>query len=123
MQTKRKSNKISLNKEAAENLAEMLERLTDGESYVKVTPSQLASSIISRYRETGFTRDKQKLKKEFFDHKAHLKSAIIDARDDEELKRLLAKVAKNIPARKTVGNKEDCSGSLGTAPVSDAFNE
>ena len=90
--------KVLLDGQAANNLLQMLEEAKAGENgqFVQLTPSKLASWIVSRYRQSAFKRDRVAIRKAHFNHQKHLKEAIKMATTEEELRATLAAAMKQV---------------------------
>ena len=107
MQPKTRGNRVLLNPKAMDDLLEMKRGIEEGEDFVTVTPSLLASCIITRYRESRYKRDKGAIKSEFFDHRKSLASTLKGARTEKELRDVLARAVKKI-GRKQKGESDQC---------------
>ena len=79
-----------------DDLLEMKEDVEKGEEFVSVSPAQLASRIIFRYRKTGYKREKEAIKKKFFDHRRHLESSLKNAKSEDELRDVLIRASKKL---------------------------
>lgn len=89
--------RIRLSKDSAGKLEEMLRKLRGNHEYVKISPSDCASWIVSWFAQSSFDKMQGTLAKAHFDSKAYLQDTIkkMDAGEaDQDLIRMsLSKIA------------------------------
>lgn len=110
-----KSGRVLLDENALTSLNKMFRALKEEGSHLKLNASSLVSSVVSKYEEKYFEKDKLELAESFLDRKNHIKFLIDSDAPAEEivaaikkfetLKKLEKKRAKNNPeALKTSEN-------------------
>ena len=109
MNENRKPVKVTLNGQAAHELQQMMEEVKNWDRFVELTPSKLASWVISRYFFLAFKREKKIIGKAHFNHQKHLKEALKTATTEEELRAALT------VAMKQVGRKRKRKAQVETA--------
>ena len=96
MQTTR----INLNERAAGELAAMVEQVKKEGECVKVSPSALASWIVSHFFGSSFEKRKGEIVEAHFDRRAYLKGLVRSDRTDEEVEGAIRRIlTKNTPKR------------------------
>ena len=93
--------KVTLNAGAAGDLLQMMEETKNGDKFVDLTPSKLASWIVSRYFQQAFRREKKIIGKAHFNHQKHIKEALKKASSEEELRAALAAAMKQVGRKRS----------------------
>ena len=88
-ENKSKPMRIPLSAKANSDLQQMMSEAKGKESSIDLTPSQLASWVLSRYFKTAFHRDRNLIRNEHFNPRKHLKEALSSASNDEEFNDIL----------------------------------
>ena len=88
--------RVLLDKEASHDLFEMVEEVKVGGSFVQITPSKLASWIITRYRRRSYHKEKSVVARAHFDHQKHLKESLKSATTKEQLRETLAEAMRQV---------------------------
>lgn len=93
--SKIKSGRIILDEGAKLALSSMYEEIKS-ESCVKITPSKLASWIVSEYQKRYFKRDHKIIINKFFNTREYIKKILDETEDDEKLIQLLRKAQSGV---------------------------
>ena len=88
--------KVTLNGRAASDLLQMMEEVKNWDRFVDITPSKLASWVISRYFFLAFRREKKIIGKAHFNHQKYLQEALKKASCEEEFRAALAVAMKQV---------------------------
>ena len=91
-----KPSRVLLNEQAARDLFEMEAEVKQGSGHVQLSPAQLASWIVSRYRQTAFKRDRETIRRAHLDHRKSLQEAIKTVTSKEHLQEALALAMKQM---------------------------
>ena len=94
-----KQRKVLLDGPASSNLLAMVEEVKAGDRVLQLTPSKLASWIVSRYWRMAFKGDKKMIRKAHFDYLKNLKEALKATTTDKELRSALAVAIKKVGNR------------------------
>ncbi|MCY4644612.1 MAG: hypothetical protein OXB88_08340, partial [Bacteriovoracales bacterium] len=78
------------------DLLQMMEEVKDRDRFVELTPSKLASWVVSRYFSLAFKREKKIIGRAHFNHQKHIKEALKKATTEEELRAALASALKQV---------------------------
>ena len=98
------TSRVTLEKEAQENLAKMLSELKREGRFIKISPSKLASWIILCFAQKDFSKQKDKIIKAHFSSKAYLKSVAHSLEDSPDLEAILKETLKGISLKRKSKN-------------------
>ena len=95
-----KPSRVVLDQESQEHLDKMLLVLRSGGDCVKISPSKLASWIISHFAKRDFPKQKKRIIQNHFNPKAYLRSIAKNLRESDDLEAVLKETLTQIKPRK-----------------------
>ena len=105
-----KSSRVLLDTQAVKDIFEMIVESKTGQEFVEITPSKLASWIISRYRSNVFNRDREIITQAHFNHQKALRHALKGASSEDELRAICMQTMKQVGKKRKKKRTENQTG-------------
>ena len=105
-----KLSRVLLDAQAVKDIFEMIVESKTGQEFVEITPSKLASWIISRYRSNVFNRDKEIITQAHFNHQKALRHALKGANSEDELRAICMQTMKQVGKKRKKKRTENQTG-------------
>jgi hypothetical protein len=88
--------KVSLETEAADSIKQMIEQLKAESPGISISPSDLTSWILVRFRKSYFDKAAPMIANAHFNPKAYLREKLKTAQSKEELSAIMSEIQKRI---------------------------